>query len=307
MLAGAALIGLALPATAQAAKNWAVVESDGTLVRSNGVASASRLGLGTYLVRFNANVNTCAYVADPGRTANLSVAVPAVASVTRRTGNKKGVYVQTFNEATHAFVDEPFHLMAYCGTTARFAVVGKGGVIARGAHALSARRITKGEYNVHFDADVSNCVFTASVGSTGTTPLAAPGEISVSRGRKPHNVLVGTIGQSGNLANSSFHLAANCGSVAFRAVIRANGTLSRGAHVASSSNLGSSTYGVVFTQNVTTCAYVATIGTGGSALTTIPLTVTTASLNGVPNGVFVVVRKSDSTLPPHAFHLVVRC
>ena len=307
VIAGAALIGLALPATAQAAKNWAVVQGNGTFVRGNGIASTTRLQGGTYLVTFDANISKCAYVASPGDPGAGAVLESAVASVARRAGNPHALYLQTYNETTHLLVDEPFHVFAYCGGTSRFAVVGKGGALSRGSHAVSARRIVRGEYSVHFDSDVSNCVFTATIGSTGTTPVSAPGEISVSPGNKPHNVFVATIGAGGSLKNFPFHLAAACGTTPFRAVVKQDGTFVRGRNVTSSGPTALGRYQVIFTQDVTTCAYTASVGAAGIGISTLPLTITTASRAGNPNGVFLFIHDAAGNQVNHAFHLTVRC
>lgn len=307
MLAGAAFIGLALPATAQAAKNWAVVDPAGTFVRGDNIATTTRLSLGTYAITFDHNVSKCGYVANPGDTAAGAVAASAVASVARRAGNPRTVYLQTYNETTHALVDEPFHLVAYCGVTSKFAVVGKGGAVSRGSHALSAHRIVKGEYSVHFDSDVSNCVFTATIGATGITPVTAPGDISVSPGNKPHNVLVATIGANGSLKNFPFHLAAACGTVPLRAVVKKDGTFVRGRNVTSSSQVNPGRYEVIFTQNVSTCGYTATVGSPSVGISTLPLTITTATRAGNPNGVFLFIHDTAGNQVFHAFHLVVRC
>ncbi|HET7172569.1 MAG TPA: hypothetical protein VFI18_13095 [Gaiellales bacterium] len=308
VVAGAAFIGLALPATAQAAKNWAVVQGNGTLVRGNGVTTVTHPNTGVYIVTFTADVHGCAYVGNPGDPSTGAVSTASTVSVARRAGSRHALYIQVWNQQTGAPADFPFHLVAYCGATSKFAVVGKGGVIARGKHALSARRITKGEYSVHFDSNVSNCVFLATVGATKATPVVDPGTISVARGKKPHNVFVTTIGRSGSVASSPFHLALNCGTTPFRAVVKANGTIARGRGTDSSTHLGvAGEYQVAFTQNVTGCAFVATVGAAGSGISTLPLTITTATRMGNPNAAFIWIKKTDGTNVDHAFHLVARC
>lgn len=307
IVTGAALIGLALPATAQAAKNWVVVQGNGTLVRANGVTSIAHPSTGVYIATFTADVHGCAYIANPGDTATGFVNTASTVSVSRRVGNRHAVYIQVWNQQTGALADLPFHLVAYCGATSRFAVVGKGGRIARAKHALSARRIAKGLYSVHFDSDVSNCEFTATVGATKSTPVATPGEIAVASGKKPHNVFVTTIGRTGSLASSPFHLAANCGTTPLRAVIKTDGTTARGRGIVSSQGLVTGQYEVIFTQNVSGCAFIATVGGPGSGLSTQSLTVTTATRATNPNGAFVSVKKADGTNFDHAFHIVARC
>jgi hypothetical protein len=307
MIAATALAGLALPATAQAAKNWAVVQGTGTLVRGNGVTAVTHPTTGVYIATFTADMHGCAYIATPGDPSTGAVATASTVSVARRVGNRHSLYIQVWNQQTGALADFPFHLVAYCGTTSKFAVVGKGGVLSRGKHALSARRVTKGHYRVHFDRDVSNCVFTAAIGATGATPVATPGEISVARGTKPHNVVVATIDRSGSLASFSFHLAASCGTTPLRAVVKANGTTARGRGTTASQFASGGQYNVTFTQNVAGCSFFATIGSPGPAISTLPLTITTATRIGNPSAAFVWVKKVDGTDIQHGFHLVARC
>jgi hypothetical protein len=305
--AGAALIALALPATAQAAKNWVVVQSNGTFVRGNGVASTTRRSAGTYLVTFDTSVSKCGYVATPGDVASGAVPDSAVATVARRTGNPHTVVVRTSNETTGVLADEPFHVSAHCGGASRFAVVGKGGAVSRGSHVVSARRIARGRYSVHFDSDVANCVFTASIGATRTTLVPAPGEISVARGKKPHDVSVATVGPGGSLKSFPFHLAVSCGTAPFRAVVKKDGTFVRGRNVTSTGPVASGRYEVIFTQHVTHCAYLATVGSPTSRISPRPLTITTASRTGDANGVFLFIRDPAGNPVNHAFHLTVRC
>ena len=127
-----------------------------------------------------------------------------------------------------------------------------------------------------------------------------PGTISVASGKKPHNVFVTTIGRSGSVANFPFHLAANCGTTPFRAVVQADGSTARGRGTTSSQHLGvTGEYQVAFTQNVTTCSFVATIGGPGTGITTLPLTVTTATRMGNPNAAFIWIKKTDGTNTDH--------
>ena len=237
IVAGAALVGVAVPATAHAAKDWAVVHENGTLVRGSHVASTTRTGPGSYVVRFADRVAGCSYVANPGDAGTGVVADSAVAAVARQAGDSHGLFLETYNETAHALADEPFHVAVYCAPTARFAVVGRGGVLSRGSHVLSARRLAKGEYSVHFDSDVSRCAFTASIGSTDTTPRFVPGEIALAPGRRPHNVFATTFSAGGRRVSSPFHLAAACGRVPTRAVVKRDGSLVRGRDVSSAAHL----------------------------------------------------------------------
>jgi hypothetical protein len=307
IVAASAFIGLALPATAQAAKDWAVVQGDGTLVRGDGVTGVTHPATGIYVVTFTGDIDGCAYVGNPGDPATSGVSTASTLSLSPEADSPSGLRVQVWNQETGALANFPFHLAAYCGATAKFAVVGKGGVIARGKHVLSARRVAKGEYSVHFDRDVSDCVFLATVGATGASPVASPGTISVARGRKPHNVLVTTIAKSGSAASRPFHLALNCGATPFRAVVTAGGALARGRGTDASARIRAGEYQVEFAADVSTCAFVATVGRPGSGSSRQPLTITTATRMGNPTAAFVWIKKTDGTNFDHAFHLVARC
>ncbi|HEY7259560.1 MAG TPA: hypothetical protein VH459_10840 [Gaiellales bacterium] len=306
ILASAVLAGFVPPSTAQAAKRWAVVRQNGTLVRGRDVATSTRTGPGSFVVTFDHSVAGCADVANPGDPATGTVADPVVAAVAPR-ANPRAVSVQTYHEGGEFDIDEPFHVAVYCGATSTYAVVRRGGALVRGAHALSARRIRLGEYGVHFDRDVSNCVLTASIGSTTTAPVVAPGMISVSPGRKPRNAFVTTIGGGGLPGDFPFHLAAACATVPLRAVVKADGTSVRGRDVVSTTRLSAGSYEVIFDRDVSGCAYTATVGRPSPGFTRRPLTITTAARGGNPDGAFVFIHHMSGAVADHAFHIVARC
>ena len=78
LLVGSSAICLfAIPATAQAASKWAVVNSVGTLVRSNGATAAASLSTGTYQVTFKTSMLGCAFIATPGDTGTGAVPAPS--------------------------------------------------------------------------------------------------------------------------------------------------------------------------------------------------------------------------------------
>jgi hypothetical protein len=95
------------PPTAQA--HFAVVGSNGTLVRGFQVVSSTRLGLGWYQVVFNHDLTGSAFVATLGLTGSLYTSPPGEIAVVGRTGLPSGVFVQTFNSAGER-ADRSFHL-----------------------------------------------------------------------------------------------------------------------------------------------------------------------------------------------------
>ena len=104
----ASLAGAPPPAGASA---FAVVGSDGSLVRGNAIG-ASQINTGAYIVEFGHSVKRCVFTATTGST---SVGTPPDGSVTvaGANGDPTGVYVTTFN-ATGDAADAAFHLNVRC-------------------------------------------------------------------------------------------------------------------------------------------------------------------------------------------------
>ena len=95
---------------------WAVVESDGTLVRGHGVVSAASIGASQYEVIFNRNVRECAYVATIGSSGvpMLPFQAPGVIQVARRSTNVNGVALQTHSVSGTGTFLRSFHLAVHC-------------------------------------------------------------------------------------------------------------------------------------------------------------------------------------------------
>jgi hypothetical protein len=89
-----------------------VVASGGGAVRSRGVTSTARTGLGQYQAIFDRDVRNCAYFATLG---DESAAAPGIGqiAVTSAAGNVNGVRVITRNSAGE-LADRSFHLTASC-------------------------------------------------------------------------------------------------------------------------------------------------------------------------------------------------
>ena len=96
------------------------------------------------------------------------------------------------------------------------------------------------------------------------------------------------------------------------AVVGSDGTLFRGSGVASVTPDGVGLYSVIFDRDVTGCAYMGAAGIPGSQSSSggagysIGI-VHTASLGGVPAGVFVSTFDPGGTSAPKSFHLTVFC
>ena len=111
------VVGLGLGSTldtADAAKRpqlktlWAVVEADGTVVRSKGVTDHKKIDSGRYEIDFNRNISECAY------TVTLSMGASGQTTTQEGFGGPRSTDVITGNSAGTANEDMPFHLVVNC-------------------------------------------------------------------------------------------------------------------------------------------------------------------------------------------------
>ena len=89
---------------------WAVVDADGTIDRGKGVAStgSSKVATGEYEIKFNRDVNRCAYSATFDHTSGF-----IFISLRDTNIGSREVGVTTLNRS--AVVDDsPFHLIVQC-------------------------------------------------------------------------------------------------------------------------------------------------------------------------------------------------
>jgi hypothetical protein len=92
----------------------AVVAANGTLKRGIGaVLAAQPEGKGTYVVSFNTNISSCAYVVTIGETDSNGSQDAAVATVVGRSGDDHGVFIDIY-DANGAEKNAPFHLDVGC-------------------------------------------------------------------------------------------------------------------------------------------------------------------------------------------------
>jgi len=92
-----------------------------------------------------------------------------------------------------------------------WAVVNSNGTLARGKGALDANHLGGGGYEVLFDRNVRQCVYTATIGLSGFSSYETPGEITVvGRNGATNGVVIATHNSSGVLQDRGFHLALNC-------------------------------------------------------------------------------------------------
>jgi hypothetical protein len=101
--------------------------------------------------------------ADGGYHPTAPVSRQAMAAFMHR------LYIRTFPQE----FDRPFHLYVVCAATTRRAVVAANGTFVRGSAGTTSSRNSQGEYQVNFNIDVSECLFQATVGQTGSFGVAS--------------------------------------------------------------------------------------------------------------------------------------
>ena len=92
---------------------WAVVSSDGRLVRDKGARDANRLSRGHYEVIFERNVRSCVYVASIGLPGAEGESSPGLISTAGRNGARNGVFLDTRN-SSGGRASRGFHLVVNC-------------------------------------------------------------------------------------------------------------------------------------------------------------------------------------------------
>lgn len=95
---------------------WAVIETDGSLVRGRNVARVAHLDMGQYEIVFTSDVSEGVYVASIGRpgiatepAGTIGVALRCCLSGAEE---NKGVWVDT-HDPTGEFADRAFHLLVH--------------------------------------------------------------------------------------------------------------------------------------------------------------------------------------------------
>lgn len=190
-----------------------------------------------------------------------------------------------------------------------FAVVDRIGQLVRPSpQTVSVSHSNTGQFEVTFNADVSGCSYTASIGDPFLNgAVNDPGLVFTAGGHlSSKGVYVETKNMGGGLSDFPFHLSVNCTSK--YAVVNANGTLSRGDFdVQSVTHLGTGRYEVAFAVPVDSCGYLATIGDPGNALVFNPGLVFTAGGHQSANGVYVETKNLSGQLADYPFHLSATC
>jgi hypothetical protein len=187
---------------------YAVVNTDGSLVRGANVSKAAHLGTGRYEITFNQDVSRCAYTATIGDPGNKLVYYPGLIYTAGGHGSRQGVYVETKNTGG-GLGDWPFHLNVSC--QALYAVVNTDGSLVRGANVSKVAHLGTGRYEVTFNQDVSRCAYTATIGDPGNALVYYPGLIYTAGGHgSRQGVYVETKNTGGGLGDWPFHLNVSC-------------------------------------------------------------------------------------------------
>ncbi len=92
---------------------WAVVGSDGTLVRGGNTTGATHLNTGVYEVDFANSVKKCVYTATVGLPGVDGTNAASFVTVAGRGSNDDGVFVTTFDQHGDP-ADLGFHLNVRC-------------------------------------------------------------------------------------------------------------------------------------------------------------------------------------------------
>jgi hypothetical protein len=302
--------GSGAPSVASSAFGFleAVVRADGSLVRSSGRVTVSHPHPGYYDVTFPRDVSTCAYTATIGDPANGQVSSPALALVA--TGGKGGapdVVVETMapNGTVGAW---PFHLSVDCDPMGPWAVVRSDGTVARSASSASVSHLGVGRYEVAFNQNVSDCAYVASVGDPSDVLPTSPALVFTAGGHSGANdVYVETKNPGGGLTDWPFHLAVNCGPQLPWVVTNYTGGPVRGGDGAAVTRLGPGQFEVHFSQNVSACTYVATVGDPGNQLVYNPGLVSTAGGHSGATDVYVQTTNPAGAAGDWPFQLYVSC
>lgn len=88
---------------------WAVLETDGTLIRGRNVVNVIKLGVGQYEVEFTNDMQRGVFVATIGRP-GIFTEPPGTISVAVRAGNNNAVWVDT-HDTDGKYADRAFHLL----------------------------------------------------------------------------------------------------------------------------------------------------------------------------------------------------
>jgi hypothetical protein len=153
-----------------------------------------------------------------------------------------------------------------------FAKVSSGTLVAGTATGVTVLGV--GRYEVAFNRTVKGCGFVATTEHTASQALQA---YTAGGHNSENDVYVEVKNQGGGLTDGSFDLLVDCGAAGEKfAVVNYGGTLQRSSG-GTLTHLGTGRYDISFTSDISSCAYLATVGDPGNALVFNPAGVYTSS------------------------------
>jgi len=162
---------------------------------------------------------------------------------------------------------------------------------------------TPGRTEVTFTRDVSGCVYTAAVASSGGQPAPDRGLVFTASGGSPQSVVAETRDIDGTPRSYPFHLQVRC-SVGDTTVV-AGGRSARGTNQPQVTQTGPGQWEIRFAER-RSCAYAATIGDPGAAQAGTGL-ISVGSGQQDPDAVLVTVTDPAGAQADLPFHLMTRC
>ncbi|HTP53987.1 MAG TPA: hypothetical protein VML94_03355 [Thermoplasmata archaeon] len=187
---------------------YAVVASNGALVRASGVNGSIETGTGTYQVNFTQILYQCTYSAILGTT-GTGVQPAGYATVAKDAANSSDLDVSTYNQSTHALTSYSFHIVASC-PGGLYAAVSATGTFVSGAGVSASFSQGLGAYTVLFNQDVAGCAFSGGLGESGSGPSSSGMFTVADRAGNSNGVWIDTFLSNGTLSNESFHLEVYC-------------------------------------------------------------------------------------------------
>jgi hypothetical protein len=282
---------------------WATVNPNGTLSHGNGATGAEPIATGEYQVNFTTDVSGCGAVASIVIQNSYYIPPSGWVMTAPQAGVPDAMLVETTNLAG-ALADLPFDLVVTCAASNTWAVVNATGVLEHGTDAVRSQQVAGGAYRVFFNQNVSNCSFIATLGAAASGLPAAGSAAVVGAAVSLNAVWVETYNVTGVITPSSFSVVAVCTSPLW-AVVSATPSLVRGS--ASSVTGGTGVTDVVFGQDITNCASVATAGLTGSSGVPPAGSVTMAGLLGNQFGLYITQHNPAGAATSMAFHVAVFC
>jgi hypothetical protein len=189
-----------------------------------------------------------------------------------------------------------------------FVVSAGDGTVLRGS-GYSVFHIDAGQYEVDTTPDVHSCTYSVTAGSGDTT--LPPHSFATAVGRRENHtaIMIATYDGSGQYADMGFHLIVRCKSAAApaaAAAVASDGTLVRGLGTLSASRTAMGTYTVTFSdvKIATSCAYTASIGSSGTAISD-PGSVNVAA--GSSGAIQVLTYDAHGEAADRGFHVYVAC